>query len=74
MPSLIRCSVGGGVDQAVVEEDRMEKSRRPELGREAGAVEKGANLDGEPVIVLFRPTVLGRTVGASWFDNVPPVL
>jgi hypothetical protein len=74
MPSVIRCPVGGGVDQTVAEEDGMEKSRRPELGREAGAIEKGANLDGECVIVSFRPAILGRTVGAGWFDGVPAVL
>ena len=47
-----------GVDESVVEVDRMLQRRRPVLGGEAGAVEEGSCADGELVIIDLSGTVL----------------
>ncbi len=48
----------------------MEKSRRPELSGEAGAIKERSNFDRQGVVIYFSATVLGGAVGVGGFDNI----
>jgi hypothetical protein len=71
VPALVWSLVSGRVDEPIVKIHRVQKGSRPELGREAGAIEKCPNFDRQRVIIYLGATVLQRAVGTGRFDDVP---
>jgi hypothetical protein len=75
MPAFfVWCPVGGRVDKVVMEEHRVEEGCRPELRREAGPIEEGADLDCKGVVVDLCASILGRAVRYGGFHNIAAVL
>ncbi len=73
IPAFIGVFVCGRVNEAVMEIHSMEKSRRPELSGEAGAIKERSNFDRQGVVIYFSAAILGGAVGASGFDNISEV-
>jgi hypothetical protein len=63
--------LGDGVDEPVVEVDRMLQRRRPVLGGKSSAIEKSPSANSELVVVYLNRTILGGAVGAGRFHNIP---
>jgi len=59
-----------GVDESVVEVDRMLQCRRPVLGWEASSIEKSPCANSELVLVYLDSTILEGAIRASRFHNV----
>ena len=68
---LERSLLGDGVDEPVVEVDRMLQRRRPVLGGKSSAIEKSPSANSELVVVYLNRTSLGGAVGAGRFHNIP---
>jgi hypothetical protein len=69
-PNLERGLLHGRMNKAVVQIYRMEQCQRPVLCWEAGAVKESLSTYRKLTIIDLDGSILGRAVGARWFNYV----